>query len=57
MTKLEELKVQLEEAKKGKAKVDKEYVEYKNDAHLFDYKIDFAQFMDDIVYIINKVKN
>lgn len=52
MTKIEELQKQLEEAKKGKAKVDSEYVGYDDKAHLFDYKVDFNRFMDDLMHIV-----
>ena len=52
---IEELEKQLDDAKK--ALVDKKYQEYKNDAHLFDYDIDFGRFLGDISYILEEAKN
>jgi len=52
---IEELEKQLDEAKK--ALVDKKYQGYKNEAHLFDYDIDFSRFLEDISYILEEAKN
>jgi hypothetical protein len=54
---INELIIQLEEAKHGKAKVDKNYVEYDNNENLFKYNIDFIQFIDDITHILKKENN
>ncbi len=53
---LDELEVQLKEAKKGMAKVDKKYVDYTEKGHLFSYDIDFPRFLDDINYILEEIK-
>jgi len=49
-----ELEAQLEEAKKSL--VDKKYVGYENNNHLFDYDIDFSRFLEDISHILNEAK-
>ena len=51
---IQELEVQLEDAKK--ALVDRKYVKYENQGHLFDYKIDFTQFLEDISDIFTGIK-
>lgn len=48
---------QLEEAKTGKAKVDKVYVDYNHNTKLFDYNIDYAKFINNITYILKKDNN
>jgi len=49
-----ELEAQLEDAKK--ALVDRKYVKYENQGHLFLYDIDFSRFLEDIGHILNEVK-
>jgi len=49
---IDELEDMLQEAKKGRAKVDKQYVDYKDKGQLFEYKIDFNEFLEDIDYIL-----
>ena len=55
----EELSVQIEEARKGKAKVDSQYVGYDdlNRGHLYDYKFDYGQFLSSMSYIIKEAKS
>ena len=55
---VEDLAEQIEEARKGKAKVDNQYVGYEDaDAgHLFEYKIDYVRFLDNMAHIIKKGK-
>jgi len=54
---IEELEIQMAEARGGKAKIDKEYV---NNAvhlnHIFEYSYDYTGFLDDISYIIKEGK-
>lgn len=54
----EELAVQIEEARKGKAKVDNEYVGFKLDerGHLFNYNFDYVRFLDNMSLIIKNAK-
>jgi len=52
--KIEELEQQLHDARKGIAKVDKTYVNYKEKGHLFQYKIDYQKFLEDIQYILKE---
>ena len=54
---LEELEVQLKDAKKGIARIDKKYVNYESPGHLFEYDINFERFLDDINYILESMKN
>ena len=42
---VEELEEQLEEAIKGKARVDSKYVDYQSRGHLYDYKINYTEFL------------
>jgi hypothetical protein len=49
---IEELEQMLHEAKKGIAKVDKTYVNYSEQGHLFQYNINFKTFLEDIQYIL-----
>ena len=53
---VEELEEQLNEAVKGKARVDSKYVDYKTRGHLYDYKIDYHEFLDDVAHIMKEVK-
>jgi len=53
---IDELEIQLKDAKKGIAKVDKKYVNYKENGHLFEYDIDFGRFLDDINFILEAIK-
>lgn len=53
---IEELEVMLQEAKKGMAKVDKKYKDYKNPGHLFEYDIDFDKFLNNINHILVESK-
>jgi hypothetical protein len=53
----EELQIQIEEARKGRAKVDSKYVGNADGLnHLFDYSYDYAGFLADMSYIIKKGK-
>jgi len=54
----EELQEQIEEARKGKAKVDSKYVGFELDerGHLFEYKLDYVSFLSDMSYIIKEAK-
>jgi hypothetical protein len=51
---IEELEKMLLDASKGIARVDKTYVDYKEQGHLFHYKIDYKEFLEDINYILGK---
>ena len=55
----EELQVQIEEARKGKAKVDSKYVGFELDerGHLFEYKFDYPKFLSDMSHIIKEAKS
>ena len=53
---IDELEDMLQDAKKGRAKVDKQYVEYKDKGHLFNYLIDFNEFLEDIDFIFKSQK-
>jgi soluble cytochrome b562 len=54
---VDELQKQIEEARKGKAKVDNQYVDYRNEAgHLFDYKFDYVRFLENISHIVKEQK-
>lgn len=54
----DELAEQIEEARKGKAKVDSKYVGFVLDerGHLFDYKLDYSTFLSDMSHIIKEAK-
>lgn len=54
---VDELAKQLDEARKGKARVDSKYVDYQSRGHLYDYKINYPEFLDDITHIIKEGKN
>ena len=53
---INDLEAMLQEARKGRAKIDKQYVDFDKKGHLFDYNINFNQFLDDINYIFKKHK-
>lgn len=53
---INDLETMLQEARKGRAKIDKQYVDFDEKGHLFEYNIDFNQFLDDINYIFKKHK-
>jgi hypothetical protein len=54
---VDELSNQIEEARKGKAKVDSKYVGYNQAGHLFEYKFDYVRFLDNMSHIIKEAKN
>lgn len=52
-----DLASQIEEARKGKAKVDSKYVGLGDGLnHLFDYKYNYGEFLSNMSYIIKKGK-
>lgn len=54
---IDELSEQIDEARKGTARVDSQYVgngEGLN--HVFEYKYDYAQFLESMAYIIQEAK-
>jgi hypothetical protein len=53
---VDELASQIDEARKGKAKVDNEYVGYAEPGHLFDYKYDYPRFLENMSHIIKEAK-
>ena len=54
---IEELEIQINEAKEGKAKVDKKYVGLGDGLnHLFDYKYNYIEFLSNIKYAIENEK-
>ena len=57
MITVEELEQQIQEAKKGKAKVDSHYVGNASGLnHLFEYEYDYAEFLSNISYVIKQGK-
>jgi len=52
----EELQAQIEEARKGKAKVDNEYVGYEEAGHLFDYSYNYVRYLDNVAYVLAQAK-
>jgi len=52
---INDLEEMLKEAKKGIAKIDKNYVGYEEKGHLFSYQINFQEFLENIEYILSKV--
>lgn len=52
----DELAEQIEEARKGKAKVDSKYVGYDEAGHLFDYRYNYVEFLGDMSHIIKEAK-
>ncbi len=53
---VDELSAQIEEARKGKAKVDNEYVGYNEPGHLFEYNYDYVRFLGNMQHIIQQAK-
>lgn len=55
---VDELQNQIDEARKGKAKVDNEYVNFKLDerGHLFEYKYDYPRFLENMAHVIRQAK-
>jgi hypothetical protein len=55
---VEQLQQQIEEARKGKAKVDSQYVGFELDerGHLFNYKLPYAEFLSSMSHIIAEGK-
>lgn len=53
---VDELSSQIDEARKGKAKVDNHYVGYNEAGHLFDYEYDYVEFLDNMKHIIQQAK-
>lgn len=55
---LDQLQLQIEEAKKGKARVDSKYVGFELDerGHLFDYEFNYPRFLENITHIIKEDK-
>ena len=53
---INDLEVMLQEAKKGRAKVDKQYVEYEDKGQLFEYDINFSVFLEDVDFLFQAVK-
>jgi hypothetical protein len=49
---VDELAKQIEEARKGTAKVDSKYVGYDEAGHLFDYRYNYVAFLDDMKHIL-----
>jgi len=54
---VDELAVQIDEAKKGKAKVDSKYVQYTEAGHLFEYKFDYVKFLSNMSHILKEAKS
>jgi len=54
----DELAEQIDEARKGKAKVDSQYVGFELDerGHLFNYKFDYPRFLENISHVIKVAK-
>jgi hypothetical protein len=54
----DELAEQIEEARKGKAKVDSKYVGFELDerGHLFDYEFNYSKFLQNMSHIIKTAK-
>jgi hypothetical protein len=53
---VDELSDQIDEARKGKAKVDSKYVGYNEAGHLYDYKFNYVQFLENISHVIKEAK-
>lgn len=54
---VDELAIQIEEAKKGKARVDSKYVNYQERGHLFEYTLDYPKFLNDMSHIIREAQS
>ena len=54
----DELAEQIEEARKGKAKVDSKYVGFELDerGHLFTYSFDYVRYLENMSHIIKNAK-
>ena len=53
---VDELADQIDEARKGKAKVDSQYVNYEEAGHLFEYKYDYVRFLENVSHILKVAK-
>lgn len=55
---VDELAEQIEEARKGKAKVDSQYVGFELDerGHLFNYKFDYPKFLTNMSGILREAR-
>ena len=53
---IDQLADQIEEAKKGKAKVDSQYVGYNEAGHLFEYGFNYVEFLDNMKHIIQTAR-
>jgi hypothetical protein len=55
---VDDLAAQIEEARKGKAKVDSQYVGFELDerGHLFDYKFDYSKFLTNMSGILREAR-
>ena len=55
---VDELALQIEEARKGTAKVDSQYVGFELDerGHLFEYKYNYVRFLENITHILKEAK-
>jgi hypothetical protein len=56
---VDELQDQIEEARKGKAKVDSQYVGFQLDerGHLFDYKFNYGRYLENMTHILKEAKS
>jgi uncharacterized C2H2 Zn-finger protein len=53
---VDELASQIEEARKGKAKVDNSYVGYQDAGHLFEYKYDYVRYLESMAHILKEAR-
>lgn len=55
---VDDLASQIEEARKGKAKVDSKYVGYDDlqRGHLYEYKYDYGRFLENMSQVIREAK-
>ena len=55
---VDELSQQIDEARKGKAKVDSKYVGFSSDdaGHLFDYKFNYVRYLENMSHIIREAR-
>jgi hypothetical protein len=56
---VDDLAEQIEEARKGKAKVDSQYVGYDDLArgHLYDYKLNYSNFLSNMSVILREARS
>lgn len=56
---VDDLALQIEEARKGKAKVDSQYVGFTLDerGHLFNYKFDYSRFLSNMSTILREARS